>query len=103
MSLYFFDDVFLLYFALEATQGVFQRLAFLEPDFRQKQHPLTILNFVVAYSYNKYLLGKVKLDFRAWLAFVGTETNAARREPADLAPHPPEGPSGDGTRGLRIP
>jgi len=35
MSLNFFDDIFLLNFALKAAQGVFQRLAFLESYFRQ--------------------------------------------------------------------
>ena len=42
MSLDFLNDVFLLDFPFEATQGVFQRLAFLEPDFRQSTHPLAV-------------------------------------------------------------
>jgi len=35
MFLNFFDDIFLLNFALEAAQGVFERLAFLESYFGQ--------------------------------------------------------------------
>ncbi|OFV96593.1 MAG: hypothetical protein A3H28_16125 [Acidobacteria bacterium RIFCSPLOWO2_02_FULL_61_28] len=66
------------------------------------------MNFLTAYSYNKSLPGKVKLDFRrrqdrAGFAFGGTEIHAARRGPADLAPHPPEGPSGNGTLELLAP
>jgi hypothetical protein len=36
-----FDDVFLLHFALEAPQRALDRLAILNLDFRQAQHPLS--------------------------------------------------------------
>jgi len=39
MSLDFLNDVFLLHFAFETAQGIFERLAFLESNFRQKPHP----------------------------------------------------------------
>ena len=39
MSFHFFDDVFLLHFALEAAQGVFQGLTLLQPNFRQTDTP----------------------------------------------------------------
>lgn len=39
----FLDDVFLLHLALEAAQGIFQRLAFLNLHFRQMRlHPPTL-------------------------------------------------------------
>ena len=38
MTLHFFNDVFLLHFALEATQGVFERFAFLQSDFCQRNY-----------------------------------------------------------------
>jgi hypothetical protein len=41
VTLYFLDDVFLLHFALETAEGIFQRLAFLQSDFSQLLHPLT--------------------------------------------------------------
>ena len=50
MFLNFFDDIFLLNFALETAQGVLQRLAFLESYFRQYTHPLALLDFAVGYK-----------------------------------------------------
>jgi hypothetical protein len=41
MLFYVLDDVFLLNFALEPAQGVFQRLALLQSDFCQSHHPQT--------------------------------------------------------------
>jgi len=42
VTFYFFNDVLLLHFPLKATQGVFERLAFLQSDFCQKKlHPQT--------------------------------------------------------------
>ena len=39
MALHFLDDVFLLHFALETTQSVFQALTILNPYFRQTNTP----------------------------------------------------------------
>ena len=40
MSLDFLDDVFLLYLAFEATQGILERFSFLKSYFRQTyKHP----------------------------------------------------------------
>jgi len=41
MPLYLFDNVFRLYLAFEAAEGVFQRLTLLDPNFRQYLHPQT--------------------------------------------------------------
>src|SRR5947209_10912492 len=38
MTFHFLDDVFLLNLTLEATQGVFQRLALLNPNFGQNEY-----------------------------------------------------------------
>ena len=38
VTLYFFNDVLLLHLPLEATQGVFKRLAFLQSDFCQRNY-----------------------------------------------------------------
>ena len=65
MSFHFLDDIFLLDFAFETAQGVFQRLAFLESYFRQSTHLLTCLDFRVSYSYNKGLIKKVKTNLCA--------------------------------------
>jgi hypothetical protein len=53
MLLDFFDDVFLLHFALETTQCVFQRLAFLNADFSQLD--LTVLPMHVSNSAMYYI------------------------------------------------
>ena len=42
-----FDDVFLLHFALEAAQRIFKRLALLDANFCQNQHPPTSLVDVI--------------------------------------------------------
>ncbi len=39
VTLHFFDDVFLLNLALETTEGILQRLAFLQSDFGQTLAP----------------------------------------------------------------
>ena len=36
------NNIFLLDFSFKATKGIFQRLTFLESDFRQPKHPLTV-------------------------------------------------------------
>ena len=41
MPLYFLDDVFLLDFAFEAAEGIFQGLSLLHSNFRQYLHPQT--------------------------------------------------------------
>ena len=41
VTLYFFDDVFLLNLALETAEGILQRLALLQSDFGQTLHPPT--------------------------------------------------------------
>src|SRR6266545_998682 len=41
VTFHFFNDVFLLNFALEPTQSVFQRLALLQSNFCQVSSPLT--------------------------------------------------------------
>ena len=69
MFLNFLDDIFLLDFALETAQGVFQRLAFLESYFRQSTHLLTCLDIAVSYSYNKGLIKKVKINLCAFSLF----------------------------------
>ena len=38
MAFHFLDDVFLLHFPLEATQDIFQRFAFLQSDFSQRNY-----------------------------------------------------------------
>ena len=38
MSFDFLDDVFLLYFALKAAQGIFERLTFLQSNFCQTRY-----------------------------------------------------------------
>lgn len=49
MPLYLFDNVFLLYFALEATKRILQRFAFLQSYFCQTKNTpkLTRLDCVV--------------------------------------------------------
>ena len=44
MTLHFLNDVFRLNFALEPTQGILQRLAFLQSNFCQTHHPQTNAN-----------------------------------------------------------
>ena len=39
MALHFLDDVFLLHFALETTQCIFQAFTLLDPNFRQSKTP----------------------------------------------------------------
>lgn len=39
MALHFLDDVFLLHFAFETTQRIFQALTILNPYFRQTNTP----------------------------------------------------------------
>src|ERR1700688_703833 len=39
VALDLFNNVFLLYFALEAAQGVFERFTLLQPNFRQTDTP----------------------------------------------------------------
>jgi hypothetical protein len=65
VSLNFLDDIFLLDFAFETAQGVFQRLVILESYFRQSTHLLTCLDFRVSYSYNRGLIKKVKTNLCA--------------------------------------
>ena len=50
MTFHFLDDVFLLYFALEAPQGILERLTFLQSYFRQ-----------IRYTPKLVLLGPFKL------------------------------------------
>jgi len=50
MPFNFLDDIFLLDFAFETAQGVFQRLVFLESYFRQSTHLPTYLDFPVSYT-----------------------------------------------------
>jgi hypothetical protein len=38
VTLHFLDDVLLLHLPLEATQGIFQRFAFLQSDFSQRNY-----------------------------------------------------------------
>lgn len=38
VTLHFLDDVFLLHFPLEATQGIFERFAFLQSNFCQTNY-----------------------------------------------------------------
>lgn len=51
MTFYFFYDVLLLHFPLKATQGVFERLAFLQSDFCQRNYtpkPVRLDSSVIA-------------------------------------------------------
>ena len=50
----FFDDVFLLHFALETTQGIFQGLTFLNTYFSHLI--LTVLPMHVAIALNRIVL-----------------------------------------------
>lgn len=50
VALYLFDNVFLLHLPLEATQGVFQRFAFLQSHFRQRNYtPKPVPSGLVCY------------------------------------------------------
>jgi hypothetical protein len=63
VPLKFLDYVVLLDFALEAAQGVFQRFAFLQPDFSQlnytsQPHQLVTLSFAVSFWQVKWEVNK---------------------------------------------
>ena len=50
VTFYLFNDVLRLHFPLEATQGVFERLAFLQSDFCQRNYtPKPVLLGLVSY------------------------------------------------------
>ena len=50
VTFYFLDDVLLLHLPLEATQGIFQRFAFLQSDFSQRNYtPKPVLRGLVSY------------------------------------------------------
>ena len=79
MTFYFFNDVLLLHFPLEATQGVFERFAFLQSDFCQRNYtPKPVLwdSSVIARSRDKVkfyvqfppLCGPLKSSFRTLIA-----------------------------------
>ena len=50
VTLYLFDNVLLLHFALEAPQSAFERFAILDMDFSQlKTHPLARITFIITH------------------------------------------------------
>ena len=50
VTLHFLNNVLLLHFPLEATQGIFQQLAFLQSDFSQRNYtPKPVLFGPVSY------------------------------------------------------
>jgi hypothetical protein len=53
VTFYLFNDVLRLDFPLEATQGVFKRLAFLQSDFCQRNYTPKLVLFGLD-SYCKY-------------------------------------------------